>query len=67
MFFTAFATVLALSQGANAAFGLTSTSSRFTVDTDGGLVFEVNRYSALHGRLNAALYLHILQIEWRYH
>lgn len=38
------ATALAFGQGALAAFGLTSTSSRFKVDTDGGLVFEVNRY-----------------------
>jgi len=44
-FFATSATALALSQGASAAFGLTSTSSRFIVDTDGGLVFEVNRYS----------------------
>ncbi|KAF2870633.1 Rhamnogalacturonase B, N-terminal-domain-containing protein [Massariosphaeria phaeospora] len=36
-------TALALTRGASAAFGLTSTSTRFKVDTDGGLVFEVNR------------------------
>jgi rhamnogalacturonan endolyase len=38
------ATVLALGQTAYAAFGLTSTSSKYTVDTDGGLVFDVSRY-----------------------
>ena len=37
------AAALAFGQGACAAFGLTSTSSRFQVDTDAGLVFEVNR------------------------
>ncbi|KAF2678739.1 polysaccharide lyase family 4 protein [Lentithecium fluviatile CBS 122367] len=42
-FFVTSAIALALGQGANAAFGLTSTSSRYIVDTDGGLVFEVNR------------------------
>ncbi|KAH7128202.1 Rhamnogalacturonase B, N-terminal-domain-containing protein [Dendryphion nanum] len=36
-------TSLALVQGVYAAFGLTSTSSRFKVDTAAGLVFEVNR------------------------
>ncbi|KAF9729195.1 rhamnogalacturonase B [Paraphaeosphaeria minitans] len=35
--------LLALCGGVNAAFGLTSTSAKYTVDTDGGLVFEVNR------------------------
>ncbi|KAF2122537.1 Rhamnogalacturonase B, N-terminal-domain-containing protein [Lophiotrema nucula] len=34
---------LAFAQEARAAFGLTSTSSRFVVDTDAGLVFEVDR------------------------
>jgi rhamnogalacturonan endolyase len=38
------ATALALCGGVNASFGLTSTSSKYTVNTDGGLVFEVNRY-----------------------
>jgi rhamnogalacturonan endolyase len=42
-FFAASTATLALSQGAYAAFGLTSSSSRYIVDTDGGLVFEVNR------------------------
>ncbi|KAF2450358.1 polysaccharide lyase family 4 protein [Karstenula rhodostoma CBS 690.94] len=37
------ATVWALCSGVNAAFGLTSTSSKYIVDTDGGLVFEANR------------------------
>jgi hypothetical protein len=37
------ATFLALGQGANAAFGLTSTTTGFKVDTDGGLIFEVNK------------------------
>jgi hypothetical protein len=46
-FFATSATALALSQSASAAFGLTSTSSRFIVNTDGGLVFEVNRYSLM--------------------
>jgi len=36
---------LALVRGADAAFGLTSTSTRFKVDTDAGLVFEVNRFA----------------------
>ncbi|KAF1954361.1 hypothetical protein CC80DRAFT_567565 [Byssothecium circinans] len=42
-FLTSVASSLAIVQGAIAAFGLTSSSSRFIVDTDGGLVFEVNR------------------------
>jgi hypothetical protein len=37
------AALLALGHGANAAFGLTSTTIGFKVDTDGGLVFEVNK------------------------
>jgi rhamnogalacturonan endolyase len=37
------ATALIFVQGTHAAFGLTSTSTRFKVDTDAGLVFEVNR------------------------
>ncbi|KAI1410363.1 polysaccharide lyase family 4 protein [Hypoxylon sp. FL1857] len=44
MFLTS--TILALtflSDGALAAFGLTTTSSRYKVDTNGGLVFDVNR------------------------
>ncbi|KAL5117828.1 hypothetical protein ACEQ8H_004302 [Pleosporales sp. CAS-2024a] len=32
-----------LSRGAHAAFGLTSTSTGFTVDTDGGLVFQIDK------------------------
>lgn len=39
----AVATLLALGHGANAAFELTSTTTGFKVDTDGGLVFEVNK------------------------
>jgi rhamnogalacturonan endolyase len=38
------ATLLALNQGANAAFGFTSTSKGFKVDTDGGLTFEINKF-----------------------
>jgi rhamnogalacturonan endolyase len=38
------AAVLALSQGANAAFGFTSTSKGFKVDTDGGLTFEIDKF-----------------------
>jgi rhamnogalacturonan endolyase len=34
---------LAFCQGAYAAFGLTSTSTAFTVDTDAGLVFTVTK------------------------
>jgi hypothetical protein len=37
------ASALALCQGAYAAFGLTSTSTTFTVDTDAGLVFTVTK------------------------
>ncbi|KAF1994967.1 polysaccharide lyase family 4 protein [Amniculicola lignicola CBS 123094] len=33
----------AFGRGAQAVFGLSSTSTRFTVDTDAGLVFEVNK------------------------
>lgn len=36
-------TILALGWTALAEFGLLSTNARFIVDTDGGLVFEVNR------------------------
>ncbi|OTB00565.1 polysaccharide lyase family 4 protein [Hypoxylon sp. CI-4A] len=35
--------VTLLGHGALAAFGLTTTSNRYKVDTNGGLVFEVNR------------------------
>ena len=38
------ATASAFYGGVNAAFGLLSTSAKYTVDTDGGLVFEVNRH-----------------------
>jgi rhamnogalacturonan endolyase len=41
---TSIAAIAALSHGANAAFGLTSTTNGFKVDTDGGLVFEINKY-----------------------
>jgi hypothetical protein len=37
------AALLALSQGANAAFGFTSTNKVFQVDTDGGLTFEIDK------------------------
>ena len=43
-FITSVLTTLAYCEGAIAAFGLTSTNARFIVDTDGGLVFEVNRH-----------------------
>jgi rhamnogalacturonan endolyase len=55
-------TLLALGQNVDAAFGITSTSKGFKVDTDGGLVFEVNKYSA-----TSPLVLHELmelQIQW---
>jgi rhamnogalacturonan endolyase len=45
-FLALIATALTFGQGTNAAFGLTSTSTRFKVDTDAGLVFEVNRLRA---------------------
>jgi rhamnogalacturonan endolyase len=38
------AILLALSQGANAAFGFISTTKSFKVDTDSGLTFEINKY-----------------------
>lgn len=38
------AAILTLGRGANAAFGFTSTSKSYKVDTDGGLIFEVNKY-----------------------
>lgn len=38
------AAALAFSKGARAAFGYTSTSKGYSVDTDGGLVFEINKY-----------------------
>jgi len=62
------ATALALGHGANAAFGLTSTSSRFVVDTDGGLVFEVNKY--IHPTSPSQIWIKMLmhsQIQWRHH
>ncbi|KAF1850576.1 polysaccharide lyase family 4 protein [Cucurbitaria berberidis CBS 394.84] len=37
------AVALALGQVANAAFGFTTTSTGFSVDTDGGLVFQINK------------------------
>jgi rhamnogalacturonan endolyase len=37
------AALLALSQGASAAFGFTSTNKVFKVDTDGGLTFEIDK------------------------
>lgn len=37
-------TVAAFSQGALAAFGLTSGSSSYTVDTGGDLVYVVSKY-----------------------
>jgi hypothetical protein len=48
-FFLHATTGLSLCQGALAAFGLTSTSSTFKVDTDAGLVFEVKKYVASAG------------------
>ncbi|KAH8725651.1 Rhamnogalacturonase B, N-terminal-domain-containing protein [Phaeosphaeriaceae sp. PMI808] len=39
----AIATVLVLAHGADAAFGFTSTTTGFKVDTDGGLTFEINK------------------------
>ncbi|KAJ4364486.1 hypothetical protein N0V83_009080 [Neocucurbitaria cava] len=47
------AAALAFSQGATAAFGFTSTSKGFSVDTDGGLVFEINKSN---GDLNSLKY-----------
>lgn len=44
-FITSLLTTLAYCEGAIAAFGLTSTNARFIVDTDGDLVFEVNRHA----------------------
>ncbi|KAF2649921.1 polysaccharide lyase family 4 protein [Lophiostoma macrostomum CBS 122681] len=44
---------LAICQTCYAAFGLTSTSSRYTVDTDGGLVFQVSRST---GDITSLLY-----------
>lgn len=44
---TSVATVLSIGQGVSAAFGLTSTTAGYKVDTDGGLVFEINKY-AIH-------------------
>jgi len=38
------ASALAFGRCAFAAFGFTSTSKGYSVDTDGGLVFEVNKY-----------------------
>ncbi|KAI1098730.1 polysaccharide lyase family 4 protein [Jackrogersella minutella] len=40
---SAIITLTLLSKGAIAAFGLTTTSDKYKVDTNGGLVFEVNR------------------------
>ncbi|KAH5331056.1 rhamnogalacturonate lyase [Parastagonospora nodorum] len=40
---TSVATVLSIGQGVSAAFGLTSTTTGYKVDTDGGLVFEINK------------------------
>jgi hypothetical protein len=37
--------LLALGGSVDAAFGVTSTTKGFKVDTDGGLVFEVNKFS----------------------
>jgi rhamnogalacturonan endolyase len=36
--------LLALGGSVDAAFGFTSTTKGFKVDTDGGLVFEVNKF-----------------------
>jgi hypothetical protein len=36
--------LLALGGSVDAAFGVTSTTKGFKVDTDGGLVFEVNKF-----------------------
>jgi rhamnogalacturonan endolyase len=38
------AAALVMGQGAYAAFGFTSTSKGYKVDTDGGLTFEINKY-----------------------
>jgi hypothetical protein len=43
---TSVATVLSIGQGVSAAFGLTSTTTGYKVDTDGGLVFEINKYAS---------------------
>jgi rhamnogalacturonan endolyase len=49
---TTFTVGLALGQGVNAAFGFTSTSTGYKVDTDGGLTFVINKYiSAILNRL----------------
>ncbi|KAF1968132.1 hypothetical protein BU23DRAFT_656875 [Bimuria novae-zelandiae CBS 107.79] len=42
-FSTHAAAILALCERAYAAFGLTSTNAKFIIDTDGGLVFKVNK------------------------
>ena len=67
-FIASIATALALGHGTNAAFGLTSTSSRFVIDTDGGLVFEVNKYicTALPPIIWIKMLMHS-QIQWRHH
>jgi hypothetical protein len=45
------ALALALGQSAKAAFGFTSTSKGYSVDTDGGLVFEINKYTQFTERI----------------
>jgi rhamnogalacturonan endolyase len=42
---TSIATVLSIGQGVSAAFGLTPTTTGYQVDTDGGLIFEINKYA----------------------
>lgn len=41
------ATALAFSKGAFAAFGFTASGNGYSVDTDGGLVFQINKYYVL--------------------
>lgn len=56
---TSVAIVLSIGQGVSAAFGLTSTTTGYKVDTDGGLVFEINKYALynVHAHhLNANFY-----------
>jgi hypothetical protein len=55
--------LLALGQSVHAAFGITSTSKGFKVDTDGGLVFEVNKYITISPLVPYKLMGS--QVQWR--